>query len=65
MTPGTGCPRGRSSRTEAAWSSYKLAHNGYDTWALQEWLGHSNIQNTARYAELTARRLEDASQQEN
>ena len=33
--------------------------------ALQEWLGHSNIQNTVRYAELTAKRLEDASQQEN
>ena len=32
---------------------YKLAHDGHDTRALQEWLGHSNIQNTTGYTELT------------
>ena len=43
---------------------YKLAHDGHDTRALQEWLGHSNIQNTTRYTELTSRRFKDFWQQE-
>jgi type 1 fimbriae regulatory protein FimB/type 1 fimbriae regulatory protein FimE len=38
---------------------YKLAHDGHDTRALQEWLGHSNIQHTTRYTELTIRRFKD------
>ena len=38
---------------------YKLAHDGHDTRALQEWLGHSNIQHTTRYTELTSRRFKD------
>ena len=38
---------------------YKLAHDGHDTRALQEWLGHSNIQNTTRYTELTSRRFKE------
>ena len=38
---------------------YKLAHDGHDTRALQEWLGHSNIQHTTRYTELTTRRFKD------
>jgi type 1 fimbriae regulatory protein FimB/type 1 fimbriae regulatory protein FimE len=32
---------------------YKLAHDGHDTRAIQEWLGHRNIQHTTRYTELT------------
>jgi type 1 fimbriae regulatory protein FimE len=43
---------------------YKLAHDGHDTRALQEWLGHSNIQHTTRYTELTSRRFKDFWQQE-
>ena len=43
---------------------YELAHDGHDTRALQEWLGHSNIQNTTRYTELTSRRFKDFWQQE-
>jgi len=43
---------------------YKLAHDGHDTRALQEWLGHSNIQNTTRYTELTSRRFKNFPQQE-
>jgi type 1 fimbriae regulatory protein FimE len=38
---------------------HKLAHDGHDTRALQEWLGHSNIQHTTRYTELTIRRFKD------
>jgi type 1 fimbriae regulatory protein FimE len=38
---------------------YKLAHDGHDTRAIQEWLGHSNIQHTTRYTELTTRRFKD------
>jgi hypothetical protein len=36
-----------------------------NTRVLQERLGHSNIRNTTRYAELTGRHFEDAGQQEN
>ena len=36
---------------------FKLANDGHDTRALQEWLGHSNIQHTTRYTELTPRRF--------
>ena len=43
---------------------YKFAHDGHDTRALQEWLGHSNIQNTTRYTELTSRRFKAFWQQE-
>jgi type 1 fimbriae regulatory protein FimE len=43
---------------------YKLAHDGHDTRALQEWLGHSNIQNTTKYTELTSRRFKEFWQQE-
>jgi site-specific recombinase XerD len=34
---------------------FKLAHDGHDTRAIQEWLGHRNIQHTTRYAELSSR----------
>ena len=36
---------------------FKLAHDGHDTRAIQEWLGHRNIQHTTRYTELTAQRF--------
>jgi type 1 fimbriae regulatory protein FimE len=36
---------------------FKLANDGEDIRTLQEWLGHSNIQHTMRYTELTARRF--------
>lgn len=36
---------------------FKLANDGHDTRALQEWLGHSNIQHTTRYTELTPKRF--------
>jgi type 1 fimbriae regulatory protein FimB/type 1 fimbriae regulatory protein FimE len=36
---------------------FKLAHDGHDTRALQHWLGHTNIQHTTRYTELTTQRF--------
>ena len=36
---------------------FKLANDGKDTRALQEWLGHQNIQHTVRYTELTPQRF--------
>ena len=36
---------------------FKLANDGADTRALQDWLGHQNIQHTVRYTELTPRRF--------
>ena len=36
---------------------YALANAGHDTRALQAWLGHRNIQHTARYTELAPDRL--------
>ena len=36
---------------------YALANAGHDTRALQAWLGHKNIQHTARYTELAPYRL--------
>src|SRR3954454_1650476 len=36
---------------------FKLANDGKDTRALQEWLGHQNIQHTVRYTELTPTRF--------
>ena len=38
---------------------FKLANDGVDTRALQEWLGHSNIQHTTRYTELTSKRFKN------
>jgi type 1 fimbriae regulatory protein FimB/type 1 fimbriae regulatory protein FimE len=38
---------------------FKLAHDGHDTRAIQEWLRHSNIQHTTRYTELTPKRFKD------
>jgi type 1 fimbriae regulatory protein FimB/type 1 fimbriae regulatory protein FimE len=43
---------------------HKLTHDGHDTRALQEWLGHANIRNTTRYTELTSRRFKDFWRQE-
>ena len=38
---------------------YALANNGHDTRALQAYLGHKNIQHTARYTELSPMRFKD------
>jgi len=38
---------------------YKLANEGYDTRAIQHYLGHKNIQHTVRYTELSADRFND------
>ena len=38
---------------------FRLANDGHDTRALQEWLGHQNIQHTVRYTELTPQRFKD------
>jgi integrase len=38
---------------------YKLANDGHDTRALQQYLGHRNIQHTVRYSELSANRFND------
>jgi Phage integrase family len=38
---------------------YALANAGHDTRALQDWLGHKNIQHTVRYTELSPTRFKD------
>jgi type 1 fimbriae regulatory protein FimB/type 1 fimbriae regulatory protein FimE len=43
---------------------FKLANDGKDTRALQEWLGHQNIQHTVRYTELTPQRFKSFWQEE-
>jgi site-specific recombinase XerD len=43
---------------------FKLAHDGRDTRAIQERLGHRNIQHTTRYTKLTTKRFRDFWQQE-
>jgi site-specific recombinase XerD len=43
---------------------FKLANDGKDTRALQEWLGHQNIQHTVRYTELTPTRFKSFWQEE-
>jgi type 1 fimbriae regulatory protein FimB/type 1 fimbriae regulatory protein FimE len=32
---------------------------GHDTWAMQAWMGHKNIQHTVRYTELAPDRFRD------
>ena len=51
-------PRGLASATVHSHMlrhacGFKLAHDGHDTRAIQEWLGHRNIQHATRYTELT------------
>ena len=43
---------------------FALAHARHDTRAIQEWLGHRNIQHTTRYTELTTHRFRDFWQRE-
>ena len=43
---------------------FALAHSRHDTRAIQEWLGHKNIQHTTRYTELTTHRFKDFWQRE-
>jgi site-specific recombinase XerD len=38
---------------------FYLASNGYDTRAIQAYLGHKNIQHTVRYTELSPGRFKD------
>jgi type 1 fimbriae regulatory protein FimB/type 1 fimbriae regulatory protein FimE len=38
---------------------YKLANEGHDTRAIQQYLGHRNIQHTVRYTELAPQRFKD------
>jgi site-specific recombinase XerD len=38
---------------------YKLANDGVDTRAIQDWLGHVSITHTVRYTELAPNRFKD------
>jgi type 1 fimbriae regulatory protein FimB/type 1 fimbriae regulatory protein FimE len=38
-------------------AGYKLANDGRDTRSLQVWMGHKNIQHTARYTEMAGNRF--------
>ena len=38
---------------------FYLANNGHDTRAIQQYLGHKNIQHTVRYTELSSQRFKD------
>ena len=40
-------------------TGYKLANDGHDTRAIQQYLGHRNIQHTTRYADLAPNRFKD------
>lgn len=40
-------------------AGYKLANDGHDTRAIQQYLGHRNITDTVRYTELAPQRFND------
>ena len=40
-------------------AGYKLANDGQDTRAIQQYMGHRNIQHTVRYTELSPQRFKD------
>ncbi len=40
-------------------TGYKLANDGQDTRAIQQYLGHRNIQHTTRYTDLAPNRFKD------
>lgn len=40
-------------------TGYKLANDGRDTRAIQDYLGHKNIQHTVKYTEITPHRFKD------
>ena len=40
-------------------TGYRLASDGHDTRAIQDYLGHKNIQHTVRYTELSPTRFKD------
>jgi type 1 fimbriae regulatory protein FimB/type 1 fimbriae regulatory protein FimE len=40
-------------------TGFKLANQGVDTWSLQHYLGHENIQHPVRYSELSPERFRD------
>jgi type 1 fimbriae regulatory protein FimB/type 1 fimbriae regulatory protein FimE len=48
----------------AALLRFRLANDGHDTRALQEWLGHQNVQHTVRYTELTPTRFKSFFEEE-
>jgi type 1 fimbriae regulatory protein FimB/type 1 fimbriae regulatory protein FimE len=39
-------------------TGYKLANEGHDTRAIQQYLGHKNIQHTVRYTQLSSQRFD-------
>ena len=43
---------------------FALTNGKHDTRAIQEWLGHRNVQHTTRYTELTTHRFKDFWQRE-
>jgi site-specific recombinase XerD len=43
---------------------FRLANDGLDTRAIQEWLGHRNIQHTTRCTELAPKRFKSFWQDE-
>ena len=40
-------------------TGYRLAGDGHDTRAIQDYLGHKNIQHTVRYTELSPTRFKN------
>ena len=50
---------GDHGQDHARLRGYKLANDGHDTRAIQDWLGHRAIQHTTRYTELSQERFKD------
>ena len=40
-------------------TGYRLANDGHNTRAIQDYMGHKNIQHTERYTELSTKKFED------
>ena len=53
-----GC-RFSSMESKMESTGYKLANDGQDTRAIQQYLGHRNIQHTTRYTDLAPNRFKD------
>ena len=51
-------PKNADVRPREYLTGYKLANDGHDTRAIQQYLGHRNIQHTVRYNELRFKHLE-------
>jgi site-specific recombinase XerD len=61
-------PKDRQDRKDAvpsayahaqAFAGFKLANDGHDTRSLARYLGHQNLQSTARYTALAPNRFKD------